>query len=56
MHKKIIWELMYDPHSCSFKSDTMPEAVFFHLFLGIGVLDTKKDILAFTSIRRSEAH
>lgn len=56
MCKKSVWELMYDPHSCRFKSKTMTETVFFHLSLCIWVLDTRKDILAFSSIRRAEEH
>lgn len=62
MGKKSVWELMYDPHSCHFKSKAMPETVFFHLSLCIWVLDTRKDILAFSnilafsSIRRAEEH
>lgn len=56
IHKKSFWELTYDPHSCSFKSNIMPETIFFHLFLCIWVLDTKKNILAFSSIGRSEEH
>lgn len=49
--KKSVWELMCDHHSCSFKSNIMPETIFFHLFLCIWVSDPKKDIPAFSSIR-----